>query len=85
VGVVGGVRAGRLLSHEEIIMKFSELTFQPRLLRKEDAEQYVGGRRNLEALRQWVKPVVQHHSNTTFDVKDLDAAIDRAKLEGWPA
>jgi hypothetical protein len=66
-------------------MKFSDLTLQPRLLRKDDAELYVGGRRNLEALRKWVKPVVQHHSNTTFDRHDLDDAIERAKLEGWPS
>ncbi len=65
-------------------MKFSDLTFQPRLLRKPDAENYVGGRQNLIALKKWVKPVVQHHSNTTYDVRDLDTAIDRAKREGWP-
>jgi hypothetical protein len=68
-------------------MKFSDLTLQPRLLRKDDAETYVGGRRNLEALRKakWIKPVVQHNCNTTFDRHDLDLAIDRAKIEGWPA
>ena len=65
-------------------MKFDQLTFQPRLLRKPDAERYVGGERNLIALRKWVKPLVQHNSNTTFDRHDLDAAIERAKIEGWP-
>ncbi len=59
--------------------------FTPRLLRLKDAEIYVGGQRNLDALLKWVKPVVQHNANTTFDRLDLDAAIDRAKLEGWPA
>lgn len=67
-------------------MKFSELTLQPRLLRKDAAEVYVGGRRNLEALRlaKWIKPLIQHKANTTFDREDLDLAIEKAKLEGWP-
>jgi len=67
-------------------VKFSDLTIQPRLLRKDDAETYVGGRRNLEALRKvgWIKPLIQHKSNTTFDRIKLDQVIDRADLEGWP-
>lgn len=67
-------------------MKFSELHFQPRLLRKEDAEAYVGGRGNLETLckRLGLVPLVQHSRNTSFDVRDIDAAIDKAKVHGWP-
>ena len=71
-------------------MKFSDLTVSQeipaRLMRKKDAEKYVGGRRNLEDLRlaNWLKPVKQEHSNTTFDKQDIDRAIDRTKREGWP-
>lgn len=67
-------------------MKFSDLKFAPRLLRKEDAELYVGGRGNLETLckKLGLKPLVQHSRNTSYDIRDLDAAIDRAKIKGWP-
>ncbi len=77
---------GRELQLEKSFLKFSELSFQPRLLRLPHAEQYVGGEANLKRLREvgWIKPLVAHKSNTTFDRNDLDAAVDRAKLEGWP-
>jgi hypothetical protein len=57
------------------------------VLRLKQAEQYVGGQQNLKSLRKagWVKPLIQHSSNTSFDVKALDAAVDRANLDGWPA
>ena len=60
---------------------------QPRLLRLRDAEVYCGGGANLKSLRDagYVKPLVQRKSNTTFDVRDLDLAIDRAQLDGFPA
>jgi hypothetical protein len=67
-------------------MKYAEMVVTPRLLRKPQAEQYVGGQQNLKRLRKagWVKPLIQHSSNTSFDVKALNAAIDRANLDGWP-
>ncbi len=68
-------------------MKHAELVLLPRVLRLKQAEQYVGGQQNLKSLRKagWVKPLIQHSSNTSFDVKALDAAVDRANLDGWPA
>jgi hypothetical protein len=67
-------------------MKFSDLTLTPRVLRVTDAERYVGGQRNLATLRAvgWVKPIIQHRANTSFDIRDLDRAIDRVQIEGWP-
>jgi hypothetical protein len=58
----------------------------PRLLRADDAAYYVGGENNLKALKKagWVKPLIQHSRCTAYDVRDLDLAIDRAKLDGWP-
>ncbi len=66
-------------------MKFTEMV-KPRVLRLEAAEHYVGGQQNLKRLREagWVKPLIQHNANTSFDVRALDAAIDRAVLDGWP-
>jgi hypothetical protein len=58
----------------------------PRLLRAEDAAYYVGGEGNLKRLKGagWIKPLIQHKRCTAYDIKDLDVAIDRAKLDGWP-
>jgi hypothetical protein len=59
----------------------------PRLLRRDYAAGYVAGEQNLLAAIDagWIKPVIQHSGCTAFDRKDLDACIERAKLEGgWP-
>jgi len=67
-------------------MTYTALVLTPRLLRLKAAEQYLGGQRNLKALRRsgWVTPLIQHKSNTTFDIRDLDLAVDKAQLNGWP-
>ena len=63
-----------------------EFAITPRVLRLKAAEHYVGGQQNLKTLRRlgWVKPLIQHKSNTSFDIRALDAAVDRAVLDGWP-
>ncbi len=63
-----------------------KLTVAPRILRKEAAEEYVGGQQNLKSLREagWVVPLRMHKCNTSFDIRDLDRAVDRANLDGWP-
>jgi hypothetical protein len=68
-------------------MKFSELRFAPRLLRLPEAEAYVGGQQTLKAMRSrgWVAPVIEHKGNTSFDIRDLDRACDRLKVEGEAA
>ncbi len=68
-------------------MRYCEIILQPRLLRLCDAEAYVGGECNLRALVKvgWVKPLIQHKSNTTYDRESLDTACSRANIEGWPA
>jgi len=67
-------------------MKYSDFNFPPRLLRLKQAEYYVGGQQNLKTLRRagWVKPLIQHKGNTSFDIKTLDLAVDKANLNGWP-
>lgn len=70
--------------------KYSEIMAMqppsPRLLRKDFAAGYVAGEQNLKVLVQakWVKPIIQHSGCTAYDRRDLDFALDRAKLEGWP-
>jgi hypothetical protein len=66
-------------------VKAEELHFCPRVLRLPLAELYVGGQQNLRALVKagWVAPLIKHKSNTSFDVQDLDHAIDRLKMVGW--
>jgi len=65
-------------------MRFSEVQLIPRLMRKPIAEAYVGGQQNLKAFVRcgWVKPLICHKSNTSYDIRDLDLAIDRLKVEG---
>jgi len=67
-------------------MKYAELVLTPRVLRKKEAQQYVGGEANLKSLMKagWLKPLRQHNKNTSYDIRALDLAIDKANLEGWP-
>jgi hypothetical protein len=67
-------------------MKYDQLIVPPRILRLKAAQMYVGGEANLRTLIKvgWVKPIIQHHKNTSFDIRDLDLAIDKAKLDGFP-
>ena len=60
------------------VMKYSQLR---RGLSPEDAAAYVGSK---ELLRQferakWVKPFIRGNRLTRFDIRDLDACIDRLK------
>jgi hypothetical protein len=68
-------------------MKISELKVVPRLLRLPLAEEYVGGQQTLKAFRRkgWLKPIIEHKGNTSFDVRDLDRAVDRLQVEGEEA
>jgi hypothetical protein len=68
-------------------MKFSALKMTPRLLRLPLAEEYVGGQQTLKAFRRkgWLKPIIEHKGNTSFDVRDLDKAVDRLHVEGEEA
>jgi hypothetical protein len=61
-------------------------TITPRLLRSEDAAYYVGGENNLKRLKDvgWIRPLIQQNRCTAYDVRDLDLAVDRAQLSGWP-
>ena len=70
----------------EIVLKLAELVVVPRVLRLKTARQYVGGEANLDSLVRagWVKPLIRHHKNTSFDIRDLDLAVDKAQLNGWP-
>ena len=58
----------------------------PRLMRTPVAEAYCGGRVNLERLctLTGLKPVIRHKSNTTYDLKLVDQAMDKALALGWP-
>ena len=71
----------------EARVKFSQLQLSPRLLRLPAAEEYVGGQQTLKALRRkgWVKPVIEHKGNTSYDIRDLDRAVDRLQVEGEQA
>ncbi len=54
-----------------------------RILDDSTAAEYVGGKANLKALRGagYVKPWKENNKVTQWDVRDLDTAIDRQKLE----
>lgn len=71
----------------EAQVKFSQLQLSPRLLRLPAAEEYVGGQQTLKAMRRqgWLKPLIEHKGNTSFDIRDLDRAVDRLQVEGEQA
>lgn len=52
-----------------------------------EAGQYVGGESNLQTLRRagFCRPWREARGSVQWDVKDLDAAIDRVRIEGWPS
>ncbi len=58
-------------------MRFSKLIAKSvRMMDAEDAEQYVGGPQILKLMLEnhWVRPAVQRHRLTRYDVKALDQA-----------
>lgn len=57
----------------------------PRLLRHPEAAVYCGGETNLKTLVEsfGLKPVIQRKCNTTYDLKQIEAAINRAIAAGW--
>jgi len=71
-------------------MRFSELTAvfadPPRVMKRELAAVYVGGPEALKELEAagMVEPVRRTKRSAAYDRKDLDAAIDRARADGWP-
>jgi hypothetical protein len=61
-------------------MKYQAVMNQlPRLLKADDAEDYVGGETMLRKLE--VKPVHQGNRLTVYDRHELDAAIEKLKAE----
>ena len=70
-------------------MKYSMFkTSIPRMLRKEDAGQYIGSPQLLKFMENaeppWIKPVVSKHKLVLFDVKHLDACCDRLSRGEFP-
>lgn len=58
-----------------------------RVLSADDAADYVGGPENFQRLKKagWIVPLKGKPKGMDYDIKDLDVAIDRVKIEGWPA
>lgn len=69
-------------------MKLAEIlqTAANRIYSTAEAESYVGGTENLRRMRDagFLVPFKSNKRDTQYDVRDLDAAIDRIKAEGWP-
>jgi len=59
---------------------------EARIITLRQAAVDVGGKTNLARLRDagFVRPWKAKHRDVQFDIRDLDAAIDRIKMEGWP-
>jgi hypothetical protein len=57
---------------------------EARIMTLRQAAVYVGGKTNLTRLRDagFVRPWKAKHRDVQFDIRDLDAAIDRSKSEG---
>ena len=58
-----------------------------RVMSAEDAALYCGGAENLKRIvfSKWVKPLSGKGRGMDYDLRDLDTAIDRVGLEGWPS
>ena len=58
---------------------FSNVIFQPRMLRVEDAGRYVGCPGLLVSMEKagWIKPVIRKKRMTVFARRALDACCDR--------
>jgi hypothetical protein len=69
-------------------MKYSAIKAAPRMLRKDDAGQYVGAPKLLEKMENaqppWIKPAVARHRMTLYDVRLLDECCDRLSRGEFP-
>lgn len=68
-------------------MKYSSLIKSaPRMLRKEDADNYVGSRVLLEQMEAagWIQPAVRRHKITLYDIRKLDECCDRLTRGEFP-
>ncbi|MBE2178908.1 MAG: hypothetical protein IAE97_00345 [Chthoniobacterales bacterium] len=61
-------------------------TSPPRIMKSNEARAYVGGRLNLERLQAagWVTPLGGKQRAMDYDRNQIDAALDRVRLTGWP-
>jgi hypothetical protein len=59
---------------------------KPRVLTASEVQQYVGGRENFRRLTHagWLAPIKGKSKGMDYCVRDVDAAVDRACLNGWP-
>ena len=71
-------------------MRFSEFaaifTEPPRLLKRDHAAVYLGGGEAMKELEAagWVRPIRRTQRSALYCRRELDAAVDRAVVEGWP-
>lgn len=58
----------------------------PRVMSAAEAAEYMGGEGNFRAViaAGWVRAIAGKQRGMDYDVKQLDLAVDRAVLEGWP-
>ena len=58
----------------------------PRLMRRETAGEYLAAPHMLTLMEHagWIKPVVSRNRMTLFDLKQLDACIDRLAAGEFP-
>lgn len=76
-------------------MKFTEVLTRsarieranPRLMRRPDAGAYVGTSQLLARMEQagWVRPVINEHKMTFYDLRQLDRCVDRLAAGDLPS
>jgi hypothetical protein len=65
----------------------AQVVLKPRrVLGLDDAAEYVNGPQNLRRLLDagWLKALPGKRRGMDYDLRDLDLAVDRVRLEGWP-
>jgi len=57
-----------------------------RILSAAQVQEYVGGRENFKRLvgAKWLSPLTGKQRGMDYDIKGVDAALDRVNLSGWP-
>ena len=67
------------MKYDEIVSFVRLKPIAPRLIRREDAGVYLSAPKLLAEMEEagWISPVVQRNRMTLFDVRQLDACVDR--------
>jgi len=67
------------MKYDQIVSSVGLKSIAPRLIRREDAGLYLAAPKLLTEMEEagWIAPVVSRNRMTLFDVRQIDACVDR--------